>query len=171
MGAMPDEQDHWEAAQEGADRLAEGDTAGAIAELTALLARQPDNAEAYFFLGCAWYEAHDYPQALRAYVGALELVPEHLGARIHAGHSLRMLGRYNEAIRMGKQILAQNQHDPDALYLMGASHFARGDNARATELLNHFLQTRPEPEVALEVEGMLQVLRGQVQAQHEENDN
>jgi tetratricopeptide (TPR) repeat protein len=157
-----DREEAWEAAQPGAERIAEGDAKGAIDELLALIERDPTNEYAHFHLGSAYYELADYPRALREYVRALELAPTYLGAMINAGHSLRMLGRYEQAIRMAHQVLARDKNDPDGLYLAGAAHFAHGDGKAAERYLEHFLNTRPEPEVMLEVQGMLQVLRGDV---------
>jgi cytochrome c-type biogenesis protein CcmH/NrfG len=158
MGA----EDAWEAAQEGAELIAEGEPARAVHELEQLIAREPKNEYGFFFLGSAHFELRDYAKALRAYVSALELVPTYLGAMLGAGQTLRMLGRYDQAIRMGQQVLAREKHDPDALFLLGASHFARGDNKAAEDFLNQFLQTNPELEIATEAEGMLQVIRDQI---------
>ncbi len=155
-------EDHWEAAQEGAERVAEGDPEGALTVLEALVVEQPDNEYGYFFLGSAHFELGNYQKALAAYVMALELAPEYVGAMINAGHTLRMLGRHQHAIRMGKQVLSRDEHDPDALFLLGATHFAHGDNAAAQDYLTKFLETGPEIEVATEAEGMLQVIRGEV---------
>jgi len=152
----------WEAAQEGAERLADGDAPGAQAELERLIQEQPENEYAYFFLGSAHYEQGHYDRALRAYVTALELAPSYLGAMVNLGHTLRMLGRHEQAIRMGKQVLARAPEDPDALYLIGASHFARGEAKAAIEHLTRFLQSGPEAEPAIEAQGMLQVLLGDV---------
>jgi cytochrome c-type biogenesis protein CcmH/NrfG len=154
--------DAWEAAQEGAELIAEGELERAVRELEALVQREPKNEYGYFFLGSAHFERGDYPKALRAYVTALELAPAYLGAMVSAGHALRMLGRYDQAVRMGQKVLPRDKHDAEALYLLGASHFARGDNAVSDEYLSRFLATNPELEIATEAEGMLQVLRGQV---------
>lgn len=154
--------DDWDAAQEGAELIAEGEIEAAIASLERVILASPQNAYAYFYLGCAHYEAGAYAKALAAYVRSLELSPEYLGAMVHAGHALRMLGRHQEAIRMARQVLERAPNDPDAFYLIGASCFARGDDARAIEYLNKFLHTNPELEVATEVEGMLQVLRDKI---------
>jgi cytochrome c-type biogenesis protein CcmH/NrfG len=59
-------------------------------------------------------------------------------------------------------VLQKDQEDADALFLVGAAHFQKGDNQAAKRYLEHYLETGPELEVALEVEGMLQVLRGEV---------
>jgi tetratricopeptide (TPR) repeat protein len=150
---------HWDSAQEGAELVREGAHAEAIALLSELLQREPDNEYAYFFLGAANYELERYDRALACYVKALELAPNYVGAMVHVGHSLRMLGRYPEAIRMAQQVLARASDDSDALFLIGASSFARGDDARARPFLERFLQTNPELEIATEVEGMLNALR------------
>jgi cytochrome c-type biogenesis protein CcmH/NrfG len=154
--------DAWDAAQVGADMLAEREPERAIALLEQLIARDPRNEHAYFFLGAAHFELADYAKALRAYVTALELVPSYVGAMVNAGHSLRLLGRYDQAIRMGQQVLARQKDDPDALFLLGSSHFARGDNASAANFLTRFLQTSPEVEAATEAHGMLQIIEGQI---------
>lgn len=152
----------WDEAQEGAELLAEGEAARAVQVLEALLLREPKNEYACFFLGAARFELGDYSKALRGYVSALEIVPEYLGAMVGAGHALRMLGRHDQAIRMGQQVLARQKEDPEALYLLGASHFARGDDATAEDFLTRFLAQKPELEAATEAQGMLQVLHGQV---------
>ncbi|MFK7991484.1 MAG: tetratricopeptide repeat protein, partial [Sandaracinaceae bacterium] len=124
-------EDRWDAAQEGAERLREGDVDGAITELERLIVDDPDNEYGYFFLGSAHFEQGQFDKALKAYVVALEKAPEYVGAMVHLGQTLRMLGRYDQALRMGKQILARNTKDADGLYLMGLTHYARGEEAAA----------------------------------------
>ena len=73
-----------------------------------------------------------------------------------------MMGEHDRALRMGQQALLIEKDDPDALFLVGAVAFQRGDTKEALHYLTRFLQTGPELEIALEVEGMLQVLRGEL---------
>lgn len=155
---MSDAEEHWETAQEGAELLREGEREQAVAVLTAVLSREPQNEYAYFFLGSAYYELEQYDRALKCYVEALTLVPTYVGAMVHAGHSLRMLGRYKEAVRMAQQVLTRAPNDPDALFLIGACSFAVGEDAKAKDHLERFLHTNPELEIATEVQGMLQVI-------------
>ena len=159
---MSSPEQHWDVAQEGAELVSEGEYERAVAVLSQLIVEQPDNEYGYYYLGCAHYELEQFDKALKCYVRALELVPTYLGAMLHAGHTLRMLGRYNEAIRMAHQVLARAAGDPDALYLIGACSFARGDNAQAQDYLERYLHTNPELEVATEVEGMLQIIRNKL---------
>lgn len=152
----------WDAAQEGAELIAEGEVDEAIAQLEEVIGRDPENEYAYYFLGAAHFEKGAFDKAMKASVKALEIAPGYLGAMVQLGHSLRMMGRYQEAIRVARQLLAKNKDDGDALYLLGLAHYARGERAAAAEYLNRFLATKPELEVANEVHGLLQVLRGDV---------
>lgn len=152
----------WERAQLGAELIAEGEHEQAVAAMRELLATEPSNEHASFYLAAAHFERAEYPEALAAYVRALELAPSFLGAMIGSGHTLRMLGRYEQAIRMAQEVLKRSKEDPDALFLLGACHFAIGNKDAAEKALERFLATRPELELALEVSGMLQVLRGEV---------
>ena len=162
MSANLSPEDRWEAASEAAELLAEGDYDGAIAFAQSVLEKDPRNEYAYFFLGCAYFEKDDAAKSMKAFVSALDIAPEYFGAMVHLGHALRVLGRHDEALRVGRQVLAKLPDDPDGLHLMGAVHFARGDRTQATMFLERFIATRPEIEVAMEVEGMLQTLRGEV---------
>ena len=153
----------WDAAQEGAELLRDGEIDAAIRELEALIEVDDRNEYAFFFLGSAHFEKAQFDKAMKASLKALDLAPQYLGAMVQLGHSLRMLGRHGEAIRVARQILAREGGDGDALYLLGLCHYARGERAAAAEYLNRFLGTRPELEVANEVNGLLQMLRGEVE--------
>ncbi|MGE0788736.1 MAG: tetratricopeptide repeat protein [Sandaracinaceae bacterium] len=152
----------WDAAQEGAELLTEGEPQLAIDELERVLEDDPDNEYAYFFLGNAHFELSQLDKAMKAYVLALERAPEYVGAMVALGHTLRLLGRHEQALRMGHQVLARDKDDTDALYLMGLSHYARGESAAAVRYLERFLQSGPEIETAQEVHGLLEILRGGV---------
>jgi cytochrome c-type biogenesis protein CcmH/NrfG len=153
----------WDAAEEGAELLREGEVEAAIRALEQVIEHDPDNEYAYFFLGSAHFERQRFDKAMKAYVEALRIAPKYLGAMASLGHTLRMLGRHEEAIRLARQILAISANDTDALYLLGLSHYARGERAAAVQYLEKFLQAGPEVEVANEVTGLLQILRGDVE--------
>ncbi|NOY91852.1 MAG: tetratricopeptide repeat protein [Deltaproteobacteria bacterium] len=166
---MSDEQEvHWSEVEEGVELLAEGKPEQAAVELRRVAAESPTNEYAQFYLGTAYFERDDYQRALACYVRALELVPAYVGARVAAGQTLRLLGRHEQALRMGRAVLEQDKNDPDALHLCGMVCFQRAEYAAARAYLERFLETGPELEVALEVEGMLQILRGEATALEEE---
>jgi tetratricopeptide (TPR) repeat protein len=159
---MSDEhEEYWSEVEEGVELLAEGETEQAVAELTRVASESPKNEYAHFYLGTAYFERDDYEHALACYVRALELVPAYIGARVAAGQTLRLLGRHEQALRMGRAVLNLDKNDPDALHLCGMVCFQRGEYAASQAYLERFLETSPELEVALEVEGMLQLIRGE----------
>ncbi|MGB9340747.1 MAG: tetratricopeptide repeat protein [Polyangiales bacterium] len=154
--------ERWEAAEEGMELLHAGEADLAIDELLRVARDDPQNEYAFHFLGHAYFEKEAYPEALKSYVEALKLAPDYEGAMLGAGQTLRMMGEYDRAIRMGQRVLQSREDDGDGLFLVGAAHFQKGENQAAKRYLERFLETSPELEVALEVEGMLQVIRGEV---------
>lgn len=152
---------HWEAVEEAVELLATGELEEALTALRELAERDPDNEYTFYFLGNAHYEGKDYDRALAAYVRALELRPRYAGAMIGAGQALRMMGQFDRASRMGQEVLRIRKDDPDALYLLGLISFQKGDFKLAHGLLARFLETSPEAEVIIEVEGIMQICRGE----------
>jgi cytochrome c-type biogenesis protein CcmH/NrfG len=154
--------ERWEAAEEGMELLHTGELDQAIEELLRVLHDDPRNEYAFCFLGHAYFQKEAYSEALKSYVEALTRAPDYIGAMVGAGQALRMMGEYDRAIRMGQSVLQKRADDADGLFLVGAAHFQKGENDLAKRYLERFLETSPELEVALEVEGMLQVIRGEV---------
>ncbi len=154
----------WDAAQEGAELLREGEADAAVDELEQVIARDAENEYAYFFLGSAHFERGRFEKAMKAYLRALELAPGYLGALVHLGHTLRMMGKHGEALRVGREALERSPEDADALHLLALVHHARGEKAAAIKYFERFLATRPELEAANEAEGLLRMLRGQIDA-------
>lgn len=160
----------WDSAEEGAELVSEGEYAAAITALTDVITREPENPYALFFLGAALFESGDPTRALKAYLEALKHRPEYQGALVGAGWALHALGRYREGLRVGRQLLLKTKEDADGLYLLGLCHYAMGDAAASLGYLTRFLATRPEIEVALEVEGLIKVLRGEMQPLPEDDE-
>lgn len=151
--------ERWSQVEESVELLQTGDLPEAKKELMGLVEAHPDNEYAHFFLGNLFYEEEDYAKSLKCYVAAMGAKKGYLGAMIGAGQSLRMLGDHEKALRMGRQVLRVEENDPDALFLVGATFFQRGEHAGAFGPLNRFLETNPEIEIAIEVRGMLQICR------------
>jgi tetratricopeptide (TPR) repeat protein len=153
----------WDAVEEAAELLREGDREAAMRELRAVLDRDPENPYAHYFLAAAHFEAGDFEAARQAYEAALAHAPAYLGAVVGLGHALRMLGRHAEAIRAGERALAMShepQGDPDAHFLLGLTYAARGDKAKALRHVEAFLASNPEVEARYEAEALRQTLQG-----------
>ena len=148
---------HWEQVEEAVELMQVGEMEDAKRELTQLAEQFPKNEYAHFFLGNLLYEEEDYARALKCFVAAIDAKPKYLGAMIGAGQCLRMLGDHERALRMGRQVLRIEANDPDALFLVGATFFQRGEYEAAYGPLRRFLETGPEAEVMIEVQGMVQI--------------
>ncbi len=163
-GALPkqgldkDAEARWDAAQEGAELLREGEVEAAIAELERVVTDDPDNEHALYFLGAAHFERGRFDKAAKAYVEALRVAPQFSGALVGLGHAMRMQGRPTEALKIGRELLDRDEKDSDGLYLVGLSHYARGEAAAAERFLLRFLDSQPEAEVANEARGLIHVL-------------
>ncbi len=152
---------HWDAVDEAVELMREGDRDGALRELEAAIARDPANPYAHFFTGAVRYEKEDFEAARAAYEQALRHAPGYLGAWVGLGHSLRNLGRLDEALRAGERALAlSDARDADAHFLLGLTYAARNDHHRAIEHIQAFIATRPETEALYEAEALLQTLQG-----------
>ena len=89
--------------------------AAALPLLQQVVARDPQNADAYNLMGYATRKAGDANGSLRYYTTALQIDPKHLGAHEYIGEAYLMLDRPQEA----QQHLARL----DSLCLFGCSEY------------------------------------------------
>lgn len=148
----------WDAVEEAAELLQEDRYADALVELREVLAKDPSNPYAYYFLGVAFYEVHNLGGARDAYRAALRLEPAYLGARVALSHVLRELGDPAGALAQAREALRRFPKDADALHAAGLANAAKGDRPAARRQLTQFLDTKPEVEVDAEVRSILEML-------------
>ncbi len=146
---------HWEAVEDAIELLQEERFRDALVVLREVIRAEAKNPYAYFFLGQALFECGEMAPARDAYRACVLVAPDHLGARIALCHVHRQLGELKEAIAEGNQALDRSPGDADALYALGMSYLARGDDAAARRHLEAFLEAKPELEVAIEVQAVL----------------
>jgi Flp pilus assembly protein TadD len=147
--------ERWDAVEEATELLQEERYREAMTELRRVLAEDPKNPYAFFFLGMTFFEIGELEPARDAYAACLKLAPAYMGARVALSHVLRTLGDARGALREGMAALSQSPGDPDALHAVGLAYHARGDLASARKYLEAFLETGPEFEVASEVRALL----------------
>ncbi|MCC7535251.1 MAG: tetratricopeptide repeat protein [Deltaproteobacteria bacterium] len=150
----------WAAVDDAVEMLRDGDRDGAVRELTGVLATEPKNEYAAFFLGCALFELGRFDYASTAFAQAVRSKPTYLGARINLAHSLRMEGRIEEALREARRAEQLAPDDGDVHYALGLIYVTKNLPAVADQHLERFLATRPDIEVAEEVRALLTALRG-----------
>lgn len=151
----------WDAVEEAVECLREGDRDAALRELETVLASDPGNPYAHFFTAAVHYEREDFDAARGAYERALEYAPGYLGAWVGLGHTLRNLGRLDDALRAGQKALSLGDpDDPDAHFLLGVTYAGRNDPERAIPHIQVFIASHPEAEALYEAEALLQTLQG-----------
>ncbi len=152
----PQDAARWEAVEDATELLHEERYREAMVALRDVLARDPRNAYAYYFLGIAFFEVGELEASRDAYAACLKLAPGHLGARVALTHVLRMLGDTRGALREGMAALSRAPGDPDALHAVGLAYHAHGDLRAARKYLEAYLATNPEFEVAVETRALLE---------------
>lgn len=113
-------------------RAKEGDVAGGIAELEAMLTGEADDAETHYQIGVVRGESGDHAGALAAMERALALAPDHAGALNFVGYSLAERGeRLDEAQALIERALAQRPEDGYVTDSLGWVFYQRALAARA----------------------------------------
>jgi len=101
----------------GLDRYSRGDSEGAIADMEAVLAREPDDCWVWNRLGMALHQDERYEEAIGAYDRALALEPDADDGAVIVGnraHALHELGRDAEARADFDRAIADDPRLPSA---------------------------------------------------------
>lgn len=77
-------------------------------EFDEILASDPDNTVAYFYVGLIYSREEDIESAIDAYKEVIRLVPAHVGARLNLAHSYERLSREEDAIDEYRTLLQAN---------------------------------------------------------------
>jgi tetratricopeptide (TPR) repeat protein len=154
----------WELVEEAIELLREKDYSGAERELNDAIKRDPGNPYAWNFLGVLHFERTEFDKSLAAYREAIRLSPRYLGAILGMAHSLRMLGKLDEAIAISERTLKlvhteTGVEDADLHWLLALAYAAKGKVDAAIRHAEQFLSTHPELEARAEAEALLQSLR------------
>lgn len=169
MSDDPESDRKWAAVDEAVELLRDGDRDGTVRELTAVLAADPKNEYASFFLGCAMFELGRFDYASTAFAQAVRSKPTYLGARVNLAHSLRMQGRIEEGLREARRAEQLAPDDGDVHYALGLLYVMKNLPQVADGHLERFLATRPDIEVAEEVRALLSAMRAGLRPQDEDN--
>lgn len=165
-----DDSARWDAVEEAAELLREREFNAAAKELDAVLRADPENAYAWNFTGVLLFERGEFEEATAAYKEAVRLSPRYLGAALGLGHSLRMAGRIDDAIRAGEGALVivrasqASAEDGDAHWLLALCYSQKSKPDLAVRHAEAFLATNPELEAQADAKALIDTLRGQTRA-------
>jgi cytochrome c-type biogenesis protein CcmH/NrfG len=83
---------------------------------------QPDFAEAWFGMGMAHAQFHQFIEAARAFSETVRLRPGHVSAWINLGSALAPLQRYAEVIQAFREAVRLKPGDASAWYTLGVAY-------------------------------------------------
>jgi len=124
MGVEPSDEARWEAVEEAAELLGEGQPAEALQALRDVVAADPRNAYGYHLVGLALSQLGQIEPARDAFRAAVRLAPDYLGARLGLSHCLRLLGHLDGALAQAKEAL---RRFPDSDEALTAAQMAAGE--------------------------------------------
>lgn len=141
------------AVKDAAERLRAGDPDAAIAGLTSLLAKKPDDVNALFLLGLAHVRKQMYREALAPLTRVTELSPGFAGAWLELGVSERKLGEAAKALAAYERALALDPQNADAAYNAGLILFEADRIDEALVRFEQGLAARPADADLLDMAG------------------
>jgi tetratricopeptide (TPR) repeat protein len=83
--------------KEGVQAIKAGDFQGCLDWMTKDIAKHPDDADAYNYIGFCHRKLKQYPEAMQYYNKALELNPDHRGAHEYLGEAYLEMDKLDEA--------------------------------------------------------------------------
>jgi tetratricopeptide (TPR) repeat protein len=132
------------ALQTGADRLAQGDFMGALAEFDAVAARNPADGEASFFQGVALNRIGRFAAAQQRFDAAAKSGKRHPDFDFELGWSLLGQGKWSEAV---SSLSAYEQRHPgrgQTSEFLGRAHLALGNDAEGERYLDAAVRRDPD---------------------------
>ena len=125
------------------DAAAAGDTSKAIDLLEALLARYPDEENAYDALGQAHVDRGDASKYLQTMERGVKAIPTSPAMHNSYGYAWLALGRYPEAIREIETYARLRPHEPNPHDSLGDAYLAAGQPEVALEKFARALELDP----------------------------
>lgn len=127
-----------------AQLLQSGDAAAAEAELAALVAVQPDNADLLGLLGIALGQRQDYEGAAGVLGRAIALAPANPSLHANLGNALKRLKRFDDAAECFRRAIALRPDAPVAYRQLAGVLMEANRMPEAVDTLNREARLRPD---------------------------
>ena len=125
-----------------------GSWAGELEEKQERVRQNPDDAEAHFNLGIAYYMLGKYQDAITSYKEAIRIKPDYARWHIDLGHSYVGIGKYQDAIASYKEAI---RIDPDygkAHMFLGTVYDKLGKHQDAINSYKEATRIKPDDAIA-----------------------
>jgi choline-sulfatase len=126
------------------DEIIDGAADRAIATLREVLAQDSEVIDAWFMLGNAWFQKHDWGQAAAAYRKTLEKKPDHDYAMIGLADTLVATNRVDDAVLGYERYLSRDPNNAQVTYRLAQVLLDAGRNEAAEKSFLRTLQIEPK---------------------------
>ncbi len=109
-----------------------------------MIADNPDNAWAWYYMGSAWFFRDSIEKSLECHRKAMELLPGFLINNYRLAHIYMDSGRYDEAIKVLEEMLIRNPEESAVYYNLGCCHEALGDKSYARACFLKFRESNEQ---------------------------
>jgi tetratricopeptide (TPR) repeat protein len=116
----------------------------ALSYFERVIEKNPNYADAYFYIGYCKRKLGNYTEAVEAYKQAIRIKPDYADAYCDLGVVYGELGRYTEAIEAFKQAIRVNPDYADAYYNLGVVYGELGRYAEAIEAFKQVIRIKPD---------------------------
>ena len=157
-GGVTEDGAHWAAVEEASELLVDGELERGLTMLRDVITQDSTNPYAFHFLGAALYELKKFEEARAAYRAAISRAPNYIAARTGLAHTLRLIGRSEEALDEALEAIRRFPDDGDAHHAAGLALASLGERPRAIQHLERFLASKPDFEAQLETRQVIALL-------------
>jgi tetratricopeptide (TPR) repeat protein len=105
---------------------------------------KPDYAEAYYYLGDAFFNLHRYTEAFDAFKQAVKIKPNYVEAHFSLGILASMLSEYDEAIKAFKKVVELNPKHAKAYFSLGNVYSELNRHEEAVEAYKKAIDIMPK---------------------------
>jgi arylsulfatase A-like enzyme/tetratricopeptide (TPR) repeat protein len=127
-----------------AGTMAQGDEAGAVKRLEAVLEEDPGNPQARFLLAAGYEKLDRVAEAREILDGVLKEEPDNLRALIAMAGILAKQGDREHTVAICKRTLAKDSRNTQAMALIADAYMDEHDNAAALPYLRNAVEIQPK---------------------------
>jgi tetratricopeptide (TPR) repeat protein len=115
----------------GIELYRKGDLKGAIEALNSVVKKDQTDADAWHFLGLAYYSNDEAKNARKAFEVETKLRPDSADARVGLAYSLLLDNKFSAASVEAERALTIDAKNAGAHYIVGINHFKEGERQKA----------------------------------------
>lgn len=136
-----------------AEKVRGGDYDGALALVRPIVEKNPKDSNALYILGMAHQKKAQWAEAVAAFLGVRELVPQFAAVHYQLGVCYQQSGEADKALAAYAEASRLDPANPDSAYNSGLILFGQSKAAEALALFEKALEVRPDDPAFLEMAG------------------